>query len=262
MPRILFLGDIVGRPGRRAVELHLRALRQELNLDLVIANGENAASGAGINAKIAHELHHAGVDGITLGDHCWDQRGFANDIEDLEFLCRPANLPAQCPGSYYLVVESGGFRLGIFTILGRVFMKVTGDDPFGAADRLLNALRKEADAWIVEMHAETTAEKIAMGWFLDGRAAAVLGTHTHAPTADARVLPRGTAYITDVGMSGPYESVLGRAVGPVVARFVDGMPRKFDVATGDVRLCGAIVEIEPRRGLATSIERFERSYAV
>jgi hypothetical protein len=258
MARVLFLGDIVGQAGRRAVTAHIQNIRREHGIDIVIANGENAAAGAGISSRIARELHQAGVDGLTLGDHCWDQRGFEREIEDIEYICRPANLPPQCPGSYYLIAERDGFRLGVLTILGRQFMKVNGDDPFGSADRLLTDLRKEADAWLVEIHAETTSEKVAMGWFLDGRVAAVVGTHTHIPTADGRILPRGTGYITDVGMSGPYESVLGRKVEPVVARFIDSLPRKFDVATGDVRLCGVLFETDGR-GMAKSFERFELS---
>ncbi len=257
MPRLLFLGDVVGRPGRRAVSSLLPSLRERHGIDLVIVNGENSASGAGINSSIVRELRSAGVDGITLGDHCWDQRGFDREIDDHDCLCRPANLPPQCPGNPWLIVEKGGFRLGVFTVLGRQFMKINAEDPFATCDRILTEYGKEADAWLVEVHAETTSEKIAMGWFLDGRASAVLGTHTHVPTADARVLPRGTAYITDVGMSGPYESVLGRNIQAVVARFIDGMPRRFEVATGDIRLCGAIVDIEARGGRATAIERVE-----
>jgi 2',3'-cyclic-nucleotide 2'-phosphodiesterase len=247
----------VGRPGRRAVEGRLHAIREQHRIDLVVANGENVASGAGITGRFASDLHQCGIDGITLGDHVWDQRGFDREIEDLDFVCRPANLPAQCPGNTYLVLKRGSFRLGVITILGRVFMKVSGDDPFGTIDRMLRELATEADAWLVEIHAEATSEKVAMGWYLDGRVAAVIGTHTHIPTADGRILPRGTAYITDAGMTGPYESVLGRQVQPVVARCLDGMPRKFEVATDDVRICGVIVEIDPRTGRATHFERYE-----
>lgn len=256
MPRVLFLGDIVGRPGRSAVCAHLAALREKWSVDLVVVNGENSAAGAGIHTGIANELVAAGVDAITLGDHCWDQRGFEQEIGGLERLCRPANLPPQCPGRPFLVVTApDGFRLGIFTVLGRHFMKVTADDPFACATRLIEAHREEVDGFLVEVHAETTAEKIAFGWFLDGRVGAVIGTHTHVPTADGRILPRGTAYLTDAGMSGPYESVLGRDIEPVVARYIDGLPRKFTVASRDVRLCGAIIDLEPRRGLATHFEQ-------
>jgi len=258
MPRILFLGDIVGHPGRSAVCAQLAKLRQEWAVDLVIANGENAAGGAGIHAGIASDLLAAGVDAITLGDHCWDQRGFTQEIDGIERLCRPANLPSQCPGRSFLTVTApDGFRLGVFTVLGRQFMKISSDDPFACAERLIEEHRREVDGFLVEVHAETTAEKIAFGWFLDGRVGLVVGTHTHVPTADGRILPRGTAYITDVGMCGPFEGVLGRSVEPVVARFIDGLPRKFTVATGDVRLCGVLVDLEPRRGLATRFERVE-----
>lgn len=258
MPRILFLGDIVGRPGRTAVVKHLADLRAQLGADLVVANGENSAAGAGIHSGIIRELLGAGVDGITLGDHVWDQRGFDKEIDSHERVCRPANLSPRCPGRRSLILTSKeGFRLGVFTVLGRQFMKVSGDDPMACADALVEAHKREVDAFLIEVHAETTAEKIAFGWYFDGRAGAILGTHTHVPTADGRILPRGTAYITDVGMSGPYESVLGRDIEPVVGRALDGMPRKFTVASGDVRICGALVDLEPRRGLATHFERIE-----
>lgn len=257
MARVLFIGDIVGNPGRRAVEGRLHALREQHKLDFIIANGENSAAGAGITTKIAEELRKCGVDGITLGDHCWDQRGFDREIDDLDWVCRPANLPIQCPGESYLILQRSGFRLGVFTVLGRQFMKVNADDPFAAVERMLTDHKDEADAWFVEVHAEATSEKVAMGWLLDGRAAAVIGTHTHIPTADGRILPRGTAYLTDAGMTGPYESVLGRHVQPVLARFIDGLPRRFEVATHDVRICGVLIDIDENRGLATAFERIE-----
>ncbi|MCC5804993.1 MAG: YmdB family metallophosphoesterase [Opitutales bacterium] len=257
MPRLLFLGDIVGRPGRSAVIARLRALRADLGADWVVANAENAAGGSGLNASIARDLAAAGVDAITLGDHCWDQRGFDREIGALEHVCRPANLPAACPGRTHIVLENDGFRLAVFTLLGNQFMKVDAEHPFRAVEAWLDRLRKEADAVFLEFHAETTSEKIAMGWFLDGRAAAVVGTHTHVPTADARILPRGTAYITDVGMSGPYASVLGREIAPILARMSDGMPRRFPVAAGDVRICGVVIDIDPGTCRATSIKRIE-----
>jgi len=256
MVRVLFIGDIVGRPGRTAVKELLADYRTENAIDIVIANGENAAAGSGIHAPMARDILNWGVDGITLGDHCWDQRGFTREIDEVEGLCRPANLPNGVPGKSYLVVERNGFRLGVFTVLGRQFMKISSDDLFHSAQTMLEEHGKEADAWLVEVHAETTSEKIAMGWFLDGRASAVVGTHTHIPTADCRVLPRGTAYITDVGMTGPYESVLGRSIQPVVSRFLDGLPRRFDVAEKDVRLCGVVIEFV-EGGRAQSIERVE-----
>ncbi len=261
MPKILFLGDIVGRPGRDAVRARVKALRAEQSFDLIIANAENAAAGAGLTAVIAHELLEAGLDALTLGDHVWDQRNFDTEIGALERVCRPANLPAQCPGRTYLVVTApGGFRLGLFTVLGRNFMNMKGECPFAAADKMLREHGKEADAWIVEAHMEATSEKVALGWYLDGRCAAVLGSHTHIPTADVSLRPRGTAYQTDLGMSGPYASVIGRNVQTAIARFLDGMPRKSEVAEGDVRLCGCVVEIETTTGLAAKAERFEENF--
>lgn len=257
MARILFLGDIVGRPGRQAIIQSIAGLRERLAVQCVVANGENAASGAGITSTIYRQLMNAGIDAITLGDHCWDQRGFDREIDGLEMLCRPANLPSVCPGRDHLIVESGGFRLGVFTVLGRQFMKILAGDPFGCATGMIDRLKSSVDALLIEIHAETTSEKVAFGWYLDGRACGVVGTHTHIPTADCRVLPRGTAYITDVGMSGAYQSVLGRDVEPVVARFIDGMPRKFTVAEKDVRICGILIDVDASTGLATSVERIE-----
>jgi len=258
MVRILFIGDIVGKPGRDAAKRLVRGLRNQHRLDLVVANGENAAGGAGITTSIAHELKQAGIDAITLGDHCWDQRGFPEEIDRLDFVCRPYNLPQGCPGKRELLVDlPNGKRLGVATILGRQFMKIHADDPFKAAEEVVDALGKAADILLVEIHAETTSEKVAMGWLLDGRAAAVLGTHTHIPTADGRILPRGTAYLTDAGMTGPYESILGREVAPGIARFLDGLPRRHPVAEGDVRLCGVLLELDADKGIATKIERLE-----
>jgi len=260
MPKILFLGDIVGRPGRDAVRRRVPQLRVELGLDLIIANAENAAAGSGLTAAMAQELLGAGLDALTLGDHVWDQRNFDAEITSLERVCRPANLPPQCPGrTHLLVTAASGFKLGIFTVLGRNFMGLKAECPFAAADRMLTEHGKSADAWLVESHMEATSEKVALGWYLDGRCAAVLGTHTHVPTADTAIRPRGTAYQTDVGMSGPYASVIGRDIQVSIARFLDGMPRKSEVATGDVRLCGCLVEIDAASGLATRAERFEES---
>ncbi len=245
MARILFLGDIVGRAGRQAVRQHLPAIREAERLDLVVANGENAAGGAGITREIAEELHGSGVDGITLGDHCWDQRGFDKDIGSLPYVCRPFNLFAGSPGLRHLVLETEGLRLGVVTVLGQVLMKIQSDAGFPMISNYLDEHREACDTWLVETHAETTSEKVAMGWYLDGRVATVIGTHTHIPTADARILPRGTGFICDAGMSGPYDSVLGRDIAPIVRRFIDGMPRRFTVAGANVQLRGVIFEVEP-----------------
>lgn len=254
MLKLLFIGDIVGRPGRDILAERLPRLRSEHGIDFVVANGENAAAGAGITATLAKSIFDCGVDAITLGDHVWDQRGWENEITEIDRVCRPANLPRGCPGWDHLVIEARGFRLAVFTVLGRSFMNMKADCPFLTADRMIEQLKAQADALIVEIHAEATSEKQALGWHLDGRVTAVLGTHTHVPTADAAILPKGTAFICDVGMTGPYASVLGREVKPVVQRFLDGMPRRFDVATEDVRLSGALVEINASSANAQKIE--------
>ena len=193
MPKVLFLGDIVGRPGRTHVVERIASLKKEMSADFVIANGENAAGGAGITGKIVNELIQAGVDAITLGDHIWDQKNFENEIGDLEDVCRPANLPEQNPGRTHLIIERNGFRLGIFTVLGRNFIALKSDCPFKTADGLLETLKSNCDAVFVEAHMEATSEKIALGWYLDGRAAAVIGTHTHQPEDSLRNFSRNAA---------------------------------------------------------------------
>lgn len=254
MLKLLFIGDIVGRPGRELVIDLLPKIRAEHNVDFVVANGENAAAGNGITGAIARSLLNAGVDAITLGDHVWDQRGWESEITQIERVCRPANLPRSNPGWDHLIIEARGFRLGLFTVLGRTYMNLKADCPFLTADRMIDQLRAQCDAILVEVHGEATSEKQALGWYLDGRVTAVLGTHTHVPTADARVLPKGTAFICDVGMTGPYESVLGRDVAAVVGRFVDGLPRKFEVATEDNRLSAVLIEIGASTANAQKIE--------
>ena len=254
MVRILFIGDIVGRPGRDIVKERGPRLREELGANFIIANAENAAAGAGLTAELARGLLEAGIDALTLGDHLWDQKGFETEIGQLERVCRPANLPAACPGRDHLILEREGFRLAVFTVLGRHNVALKAECPFLASDRMLAALAERADGAFVEVHAEATSEKQALGWHLDGRALAVIGTHTHVPTADAGVLPKGTAFLCDAGMTGPYTSVLGREIAPVIGRFMDGMPRKFGVAEGDVRLSGALVEYDPTARRAVRCE--------
>ncbi len=254
MLKLLFIGDVVGRPGREMIQERLVRIRSEHAIDFVVANAENAAAGAGITGSIAKSLLESGVDAITLGDHVWDQRGWESEITQIDRVCRPANLPKRCPGWDHQVIEARGFRVAVFTVLGRSFMNLKADCPFQTADRMIEQLRPQADAIVVEIHAEATSEKLALGWYLDGRVTAVVGTHTHVPTADARVLPKGTAFICDLGMTGPYASVLGRSIEPVVQRFIDGMPRRFEVATEDVRLSGALIEIDASMANAKSIE--------
>jgi 2',3'-cyclic-nucleotide 2'-phosphodiesterase len=254
MLKLLFIGDIVGRPGREIVAERLPRLRADLGLDFVIANAENAAAGAGLTGAVAQTLLDAGIDALTLGDHVWDQKGFETEIAGLERVCRPANLPAACPGRDHLILEKNGCRLAVFTVLGRQYLNLKSECPFMASDRMLAQLAGRADAVFVEIHAEATSEKQALGWHLDGRVAAVIGTHTHVPTADASVLPKGTAFLCDAGMTGPYASVLGRLIEPVIGKFLDGMPRRFPVAEGDVRLSGVVVEYDPAAGRALRCE--------
>ena len=255
MLKLLFIGDIVGRPGRDIVMEKVPRLKREMNLDFIVANGENAAAGAGITGSIAKSLLDAGIDAITLGDHVWDQRGWENEIREIERVCRPANLPASCPGEDHLVITARGFRLGIFTVLGRTFMGMKAEDPFQASDRMIEKLKGQCDAIFVEIHAEATSEKQALGWYLDGRVTAVLGTHTHIPTADERVLPNGTAFQTDVGMSGPYDSVIGVEKELVLHRFLTGLPGKFEAAKGNPKMCAALIECDSSTGRATAIQR-------
>lgn len=251
--KLLFIGDIVGKPGREIVGTAVPPARAARGIDFVIANGENAAAGAGITGSICKSLHESGVDVVTLGDHVWDQKGFEGEIAGFERVCRPANLPAACPGRDHVIVERNGFRLLVFTVLGRSFMGARAECPFLCADALLQKLSGRFDGALIEVHAEATSEKQALGWHLAGRATAVLGTHTHVATADAALLRGQTAFMCDVGMTGPHESVLGREITPVVGRFVDGMPRRFEVATGDVRLSAALVEFGTN-GRAEKIE--------
>jgi metallophosphoesterase (TIGR00282 family) len=251
--RLLFIGDIVGKPGREIVGATVAKLRAGRGIDFVVANAENAAAGAGITGAIARSLLEAGVDAITLGDHVWDQKGWEAEITTFDRVCRPANLPAGNPGRDHLIVEKDGFRLLVFTVLGRSFMGLKAECPFLGSDALLRRLAGRYDGALVEIHAEATSEKQALGWHLAGRAIAVLGTHTHVATADAAILRGHTAFQCDVGMTGPHESVLGREIEPVVGRFLDGMPRRFEVATGDNRLSGTLVEFD-KSGRATAIE--------
>lgn len=253
MKKILILGDIVGRPGRSIIHQKLRAIREQHQLDFVIANGENAAGGAGLTKALAHELLNSGIDGITLGNHVWDQQSLLEDIDQLPYVSRPANLPKESPGKPYIIIERGGFRIGILTVLGRVYMDIQAECPFRCADVYLKELQPLVDACIVEIHAEATAEKQALGWYLDGRVNLVFGTHTHVATADAKVLNKGTAYITDIGMTGAHESILGASIEPIIKKFITSIPRRFSVAENDVQMNGCILTIhqspEPKNQL-------------
>ncbi|MDA7757953.1 TIGR00282 family metallophosphoesterase [Opitutales bacterium] len=256
--KILVLGDIVGRPGRKFLTEQLFNYRKKESVSFCIANGENAAGGAGITAKTAEEIKKAGVDAITLGDHVWDQKNFENEINQLNFICRPANLPCSNPGRDHLILDIDGERIGLFTVLGRSFMGPKVSCPFKTSDRLISQLASDVDHIICEIHAETTSEKESIGWYLDGRVSLVFGTHTHVPTADGRILPKGTAYQTDLGMTGARESVLGRDIEACVGRFLDGMPRKCPVAEKDVGMQGCMIETITERGrFVSNYERIE-----
>lgn len=254
--RILFLGDLVGRSGRDAAVEHLPKLRSELGIDLAIVNGENAAGGFGITEAIYHELIDAGADAITLGNHAWDQREALVFIERAPRLIRPINFPKGTPGRGAGIVETrGGARVLVMNVMGRIFMDPL-DDPFAAVERELGAcaLRSGADAILIDMHCEATSEKQAMGFFVDGRASVVVGTHTHAPTADHRILPGGTAFVSDVGMTGDYDSVIGMAKEEPLARFLRKIPAaKFEPALGPGTLCGLAVETDDTTGLALKV---------
>ncbi len=253
--RILFIGDIVGKPGREIVERAVAGLVREEKLDLVVANAENAAGGSGLNPAIYRELVRAGVDGITLGDHVYRRREIYSVLESESNIVKPANLPPESVGRNWAVVTArNGERVGIFCVLGRLFMKPV-DSPWHAADRVLNELPGDVRVRLVDFHAEATSDMQQMGRYLDGRVSAVLGTHTHVPTADECILPEGTAFQCDVGMTGPFESIIGRRIDRVLETTLTGLPTEFDVATKDVRLCGTIVEVDSTTGRATGIRR-------
>jgi hypothetical protein len=259
--RILFIGDIFGRPGRTIVRDHVRELLSQHNIDLTVANGENAAGGFGITPQIAEELFDLGVEVITTGNHVWDKRelieylngGLSKPDSMARRILRPANFPAGSPGTgVYEGTTRGGVPYAVVNLQGRVFMGNI-DDPFRAADDLLTRITSKVI--LLDMHAEATSEKVALGWYLDGRVTAVIGTHTHIPTADERVLPKGTAYQTDVGMTGPWNGVIGIQKELIINRFLNNMPTRFEAASGDTRLCAVVIDCDPQTGRASSIER-------
>ena len=263
--RILFIGDIFGSPGRSIVRDHLADIVSGQKIDLVIANAENAAGGFGVTPSIAEELLELGIEVLTTGNHVWDKKEIIEYMRSADGdaksaarrLLRPANFPAGTPGVgvFEGTTRGGAVPYAVLNLQGRVFM-AGNDDPFRTADALLKQIR--AKVIFVDMHAEATSEKMAMGWYLDGRVTAVIGTHTHVPTADARLLNSGTAYMTDVGMTGPYDSVIGVKKEMILERFLTSMPGRFEAAKDDVRLCAAVVECDPETGRATGIERLER----
>jgi metallophosphoesterase (TIGR00282 family) len=253
--RILFIGDVVGKPGREIVCRAVEHLVREKKLDLVVANAENAAGGSGLTSAIYRELTRAGVDAITLGDHIYRRKEIYSTLENELNIVKPANLPAESVGREWAVVRArNGQNVAVACFLGRLFMKPV-DSPWVAADRVLSQMPSDVRVRLVDFHAEATSDMQLMGHYLDGRVTAVLGTHTHVPTADECIFPGGTAFQCDVGMTGPHDSILGRRIDRVMETTLTGRPTEFDVATGDLRLNGAIVTCDPETGQATAIER-------
>ena len=258
--KLLFVGDIVARPGRELLRRGLKALVRRHAADVVIVNIENAAGGAGVTREITDEVLQLGVHALTSGNHIWDKREVMEFINDEPRLIRPANYPAGAPGSGSFVFDApSGAKVGVVNVMGRVFL-ANIDDPFAAATREIASVRQRgARIIVVDVHAEATSEKIALGWHLDGQATAIIGTHTHVQTADERVLPGGTAYITDVGMTGAHDGVIGMERTSVIARFISGLPSKMENATGDPRLNAVIIDVNEETGRANSIARISVS---
>lgn len=254
MLKVLHVGDIVGSPGRGIFARVVHRLRAEKQVDLVIANAENAAAGRGLTPALAEELFAAGADALTLGDHAWDQKEILPYLDRETRIVRPANFAPGCPGRGFATVDTPAGRFAVLSLIGRVFMP-PADCPFRTADELLKRHAQAGVPVFVEMHAEATSEKIAIGRYLDGRVASVVGTHTHVQTSDEAILPGGTAYVTDLGMTGPKDSVLGRDLDSVLKKFITGLPTKFEVAEKDVALEGVLLHIDPRTGRAAKIKR-------
>lgn len=252
--KILFLGDVVGGPGRRMLKEHVKRLRHERGLSSVVVNAENCAAGSGITAALAHEIFDAGVDAITLGDHTWAQKDFALQISSIPSLVRPANYPKECPGRGWTLVTCETFAFALLNLQGRVFMNPV-DCPFHAADRALREMPKDVPVF-VDFHAEATSEKMTLAHYLDGRVTAVVGTHTHVQTSDATLLPKGTAYVTDLGMTGPYVSSIGRDLKPVTRKFLTTLPSRFEVASGPATMEGVVIDFDAKTKRASAIELF------
>lgn len=255
--KVIIIGDVVGKPGRRVLSSSLRKLKEQHEAEFIVANVENAAEGAGIVPRIADEILAAGVDVMTSGNHIYDKKEVVGYIEKEPRLLRPANYAPDAPGrGMWIGSSASGTPIAVINIQGRVFMPLT-DCPFRTADRLISEIAGRASVIIVDLHAEATSEKQAMGRYLDGRVSVVVGTHTHVQTADESILPRGTAYITDLGMTGPYDSIIGVESELVITRFVRGMPARFETASNSPKLCGVVAEIDERTGKALAIERIQ-----
>ncbi len=254
--KVLFIGDIVGKPGRRALGEILSQIRKETQCDYCIANGENSAGGSGINYVIAQELYKYGIDALTLGNHTWSKREITNFIDDDSKIVRPANYPPELPGKGSIILDG---KLGIINLLGRVYLDSV-DCPFKVLDRELEVIKKKVKVVLVDMHAEATSEKCALAWYADGRVSCILGTHTHVQTADERILPFGTAFISDVGMTGPYEGILGVDKDIILQKFLSYMPVRFEMAKGKVQFNAVLLNIDENTGKSMSIERINRVF--
>lgn len=255
--RILFIGDIVGRPGRDIVRTHLRNLRTRENIDFVIANGENAAGGSGLTPQTVEELLKNGIDVLSSGDHIWKKKEIYNLLDTSDKVIRPLNYPVGVPGKGSTILEAGnGKKIAVINLIGRVFMDAV-DCPFNRVRADLERIKEITPLIFVDMHAEATSEKVAMGWYLDGTVSGVVGTHTHIQTADEKILPGGTAYITDCGMTGPYDSVIGRKKELILTRFLTNLPTRFEMATEGLEMHGVIIDVDEATGKATAIRRIQ-----
>lgn len=257
--KILFIGDIFGTPGRKAVKEYVPVLRKQYEIDFCIANGENSATGNGINYIIAQELYKSGIDCITMGNHTWSKKEIMNFIDSDDKIVRPANYPSKVPGRGYTILKANGMQLCVLNLMGRVYMDNI-DCPFLVADRELEEIKKNTKVVFVDMHAEATSEKAALAWYLDGRVCCVAGTHTHVPTADERILPFGTAIISDVGMTGPYDGVIGVDKELIIERFINRLPQKFEVAKGRIQFNAIYLEVDEKTGKCLKIERVSRLF--
>ena len=254
--KVLFIGDIVGSPGRKAVKQYIGEIKKEYGFDYCIANGENAAGGSGITYVIAQELYKCGIDSITMGNHTWSKKEILNFIDTDARLARPANYPAGLPGRGSVIIDG---RLGVINLLGRIYMD-PADCPFATLDRELEEIKKKVKAVVVDMHAEATSEKCALAWYADGRVSAVVGTHTHVQTADERIFPCGTAFISDVGMTGPYEGIIGVDRELVIDKFRTSMPVRFEVAKGPVQFNAVLLDIDETTGRTLKIDRISHVF--
>ncbi len=258
--KILCLGDVVGRPGRDALAHGLKDIKSRYAIDFVVVNAENAAGGAGLTTKIATRFLELGCDVLTLGDHVWDQKDLEPFLDESKQIVRPANFPEGAPGTGVCIREAHGGKVGVINVLGRTFMRYLVECPFRTARELIEQVKPETPVIVVDFHAETTSEKVAMGHYLDGHASIVFGTHTHIQTADETILDGGTAYITDLGMTGPYDSVIGQDKEQIIQRFLSSRPAKFQVAQKKVLICGIVVEVDPETGKAIRIERLQHAF--